>query len=719
MNAPLPGVARTAREPVLLRLSGLWCASCARAVEGVLARQPGVVEARVAFATSTAVIEAAPDQVDEEAWCAAVRAAGYGAEPWSSASDPHDADEALLQDVRLRVAVAAFLGMWTMVLSAVLHLTTAAQVPPDVRTWLALVSGALGTAVVFGAGSQVLLAGWRTVRARVPGMDALVSLGALSAWGLSGVQLLLGSHEVWFDTAAMLIAFLLAGRLIELSVRRRGTDAMARLLERAPDRVERVDGEVVPVSQVRAGEVVRIPAGARIPVDGRVVGGSSYVDRSLLTGEAELARVQVGATVEAGAVNGEGVLTLRVEAALGERRLDRIAATVRRALDQRSELQDLAQRLAEHLVPVVLGLALVSFVGVGLLTGQWQEAALRAVAVLVVTCPCALSVAVPLTTASTVVAAARDGILFRSVDALHRAASVDGVALDKTGTLTEGRPRVVAVRPAEGTSTAELLRLAASAELGTEHPLAAAVRHAAAARGLDPDPSGTRRTVAGRGVEHTRADGSLVRVGRPDWALPDASSRPSLPDDATAAIAVCIDGRFLGLLLAADAPRPEAAAVLRALPGEPALLSGDRSAAVSAVATSLGIPTWQAACTPEDKAAWLTAPERAGARFAFVGDGYNDAPALAAAHLGVALADGADAARASAPVVLREGGLSQLPRALALARRTRRRIRTSLIWAFSYNLVMVPLAMGGWIHPGLAVVAMLLSSVTVTVNAVR
>jgi P-type Cu+ transporter len=700
-----PGVARG--EPVVLRVDGMWCGSCAAAVEAVLGRQDGVVSARVGFATGTAVVEVDPAVVDAADLVGAVGKAGYQARLEGDPTADAEADEALVRDLRLRVALAAFLGMWAAVLAGVLHLTTPALVPPDARTLLGVASGALATLVVFGAGSQLLLAGWRTLRAGVPGMDTLVAIGAISAWALSMGQLLRGSDHVWFDTAAMLITFLLAGRLLELGIRRRGADAVRRLLDLSPEEATREDGTAVPAATVGVGERIAVPPGARVPLDGRVVAGRSRLDRSVLTGESVPVDVGVGDRVEAGTTNLDGPLTLEVDAALGDRALDRLAARVRGALDQRSPLADRARRLAERLVPAIGVLSTLVFAGTWGWTGSLEEAALRAVAVLVVTCPCALSLAVPLTTALAVTAAARRGLLFRSGEALHRAAGVVRVALDKTGTLTRGRPRVVDVLPASGVDRERLLRAAAGAEQGSEHVLARALRDAVP----DAPTGGTREARPGAGIIWSTPSGRTVRVGRPDWVGVDLD----LPDTGTP-VAVAEDGHLLGVILLDDTPRPEAAAVVRALADRrPVLLSGDRPAVVHALAGRLGIATAHGDCRPEDKAAWLEAHPGT----AFVGDGYNDAPALAAAHLGVAVQGATDAATGTADLVLPDDGLRALPDALALARRAHRITTANLAWALGYNALMVPLAATGWIHPGIAVLAMFASSITVSVNALR
>lgn len=700
MTAP-PGAA-----PTLMQVSGMWCASCARAVQKILCRQPGVVDASVSFASGVAVVHHDPAVTSPARLREAITALGYPASPWSVGDHTDDSD--LIARAQLRLAVGVLPAMWVMILQWARYL---GDIEPAAQWPMAAVAGLLAVPVVFYSGGDLLRAGWRTLRVGVPGMDTLVSAGALASFALSGAALARGDHVVWFDTAVVLILAVSAGRLIEHTVRRRGMDAVRNLLDLSPELALRIDPETdqpVPVlaDQIQSGERVQLAPGARLAVDGVVLSGRSEVSRAALTGEPLPAPVGPGDVVEAGCQNGGGVLTLRVTAPVGARRLDRIAGQVQAALDQRTELSSLAQRFSERLAPAVMALATLTAAGVWLLGAPAEDAILRGVTVLVITCPCALGLATPLVLAVTVGLAAQRGIIFRDADALQRAASVERVYFDKTGTLTEGRPDIIAVDAGRPDA---VLALAAQAAAGSEHPLSKAIHRAAGSPAPLP---GDRTDTPGRGVSWRRADGVEVRIGARDW-MPEP---PPLPAAAEATVWVSEGGTVLGRIRLHDPIRAEAAdalAALRAQGLEAILLSGDQQARVDAAAAALGIAEAHGACTPEEKAGRLLAQS------AFVGDGYNDAPALAAAHVGVAVAGATDAATAAAPITIQSPGLGRIADALLLARRSQQTMRQNLLLALAYNALAVPAAVVGLVTPEIAAIAMVLSSLTVTANTLR
>jgi len=716
-----------AAETLLLDVQGLWCASCARAVERTLAREQSVRHARVSFATGTAVVEAGPDGADIDRLTEIVDSLGYHASPHAPGRRARDPHPGQLRDLQVRVAIAAFFSMWTMVVSLTLYLNGPGEIALETRRLLAAAAGLFATPVVFGAGSGVLLAAWRTLRVGVPGMDFLVGTGALSAYALSMTQLARGLDEVWFDTSCALILLLLIGRIVELGVRRRGVDAVERLLELAPD-VARV---VVPepgletraVASVREDDVLEVRPGETFPTDGVVIGGFSSVDRAPLTGESLPLTVAPGDPVHAGCLNGEGVLRVRVTRPLGERRIDQVAARVRRTLDQRCELHAMAQRFAERLVPFVLLLAGAVFAWVGLRTGDPAAATLRAVTVLVVTCPCALGMATPVALLVAVGEAARRGVVFRDPDALERAALVDTVVFDKTGTLTWGRPSVADVHPAPGVERKMLLELAGEAEAGSGHPFGEAVWRAA---GRPSGHSGERRVVPGAGLVWERPSQPQIRIGSRRWLERSGVALPAAPSPSESHLSelwVAQGDQHLGCITLEDGARSDARATLAQLSGEGfdlALLSGDTAGAVDAVATHLGGPALRrAGCRPEDKAAWIASRQEAGGRVAFVGDGINDAPGLAEAFVGIAVEGATPVATESASIVLQVPDLRRVADAIGLARATRRTMAQNLSWAVAYNALALPLAVSGWIRPEVAAVAMAASSLTVAVNALR
>jgi heavy metal translocating P-type ATPase len=698
-------------EPVLLEIEGMFCTSCSRAVERVLQRLPGVAEARVGFATGVASIVVDASSGGEDVQARAIAAAsdlGYPARPWSPHASRPAGEADLLTELAVRVAVGAFLGMWVMVFQLGIYVDPDA---PDTLL-LARLAAVFATPVVFVVGSRFHLAGWRTLRAGVPGMDALASWGSLGAWSLSVAQLLRGSAEVWFDAASLLVVFLLVGRLLEARARARGVDAVGALLDLTPETVQLVGSsgvrEVV-AATIEPGDRVLVPAGSRFPVDGTVATGRSLVDRAALTGESVPEPVGPGDDVEAGCTNLSGPLELQVTASIGSRLLDRIAMQVRVALDQRSEVQGTAEWLSERAVPVVVVLTAVTTLGVWLAGGTADAAVLRGLTVLVITCPCALGLAAPLVRVAAIGEAAQRGILFKDADALERAGRVERVAFDKTGTLTIGRPHIVGVHRLGNTPREALLQLAASAEHGSDHPLASALQAAA-----EPETAGERESVVGRGVIWRHA-GRTVRVGSRDWL---GVAEPALPGRATE-VWVEVDGAALGAILLDDTLRDDAeqtVEVLERMGMELALWSGDADGPVERVAAAVGIPAWRSRMTPSDKAAEVRTQDLP---LAFVGDGINDTPVLAAATVGIAVEGATDAARAAADVVVRAAGLPRVADALLLAREARRRARLNLTWALSYNALAVPVAMAGWIRPEWAALAMVLSSASVTLNASR
>ncbi|MEM7675336.1 MAG: cation-translocating P-type ATPase [Myxococcota bacterium] len=702
----------------LLQIEGMWCTSCARAVEKSLSRVDGVFEAQVNFATKVAVVRG---RIKTAALADIVRKAGYEAQAWTPSAGIRPINPDLLLSVGMRVALAVFCTMWVMMLQIVLYIGDA---PTTAAWWIAAGAGGLATPVVFIAGSRIILAGYRTLRARAPGMDALVSLGAVAAWALSVVELGRGSSDVWFDTAAMLITLLLVGRLLQTKVQARGDASVAEALGDTPDVANRVvNGEVrvVEARSLAQGEQVRGLPGETLTIDGTVQTGTATVDRAALTGETLPVIVTPGTRMFAGDRILEGTIDLTVQAPIGFRRIDALRAQVRRALAQRSALLSTADRFAERLVPAVVALALVCGTAVGLWTNDLSQAVLRCVTVLVVTCPCAIGLAAPVALSLAVNAAARQGTVFRSYDALERASTVDTVVFDKTGTLTEGRTSLQNFRSIRG-DHASALKAAASAEWGIEHPIASAIREHAHQSGITPDATGHRVVTPGQGVTWTRTDGVEVRVGRPRWALGTANQ--PLPDtkNTWTEVALHVQGGPSGVWTVQDSLRDDAQIALDHLNAEGisvSMWSGDVLRPVVAIGEALGIDDVRAEQSPEDKARGLQDLAAEGRRVAFVGDGANDAPALSEAYLGIASTGAVEAAMSAAPVVLLGGGVRAVSDGLALARQTRRVVRQNLAWAIAYNAAALPLAVAGVISPVTAAAAMLLSSLTVVTNATR
>jgi P-type Cu+ transporter len=716
-------------ESATLDIRGMWCTSCANAVERVLLRQPGVLDAKVSFAAESASIEWDPKQTSLDVVMPRVAKLGY---PCSMEGEGHDRRAHLAtikRDLILRLVVASFFSMWVMVAQWTLYLAPPDALSAVVRYALAAFAGVSALPIIAYCAVPFFQAAWRTLRARAPGMDFLVAMGASASFALSLWRLARGDSTVYFDSAAMIITFLLGGRLLEVTVRGKSADAVRTLLELPPQFARCIDAEgvetLVLAKRVELGQTIRILPGEHVPLDGLVSRGHSSLDRSLLTGETAVEAVGPGSMVEAGTLNGEGELLLSVRSRWGERRVDLIARTVRQMLARKTASQAMAERFTRYLVPSVCVLSVLTL-AIGAAEGMGLAAAIeRAVAVLVITCPCALGMAVPLALSVGVSRAARSGILFRDVEAIEKATRIGLFFLDKTGTLTEGRPQLVKSEVARGVSEDELISDAAVAEQGSEHPIAKTIC-ALAARSPTPCArtiSGSTRAVPGSGVEWTSDLGMSVLVGRRAFLLERGVVVPELASEFTA-VHVARDGQWRGALFFSDTPREGAAEAVRGVSAqgiELAMLTGDQMAVAVRIADLVGMGHRALfACeSPESKAARIVREQAAGKCTGFIGDGLNDAPALAAADFSVAVGSASPSSMAAASVVLVDGGIEKLGMALTLAKRTQAAMRQNLAAAAIYNLLALPLAVSGFVAPGFAAALMILSSISVTFNASR
>lgn len=685
---------------------------------------PGIVDVQVNLAARTLAVEreegSSPPDVP-----GAVRRAGYGAIPVaplpaSSAGEQRQEPEVVWLQIRL--AVAIFFGMSAMLPSIVVYLGAVDAAEARVHWALAAASGALSVPVVFFSGWPFLTRALSSVRRLAPGMDLLVASGALATFVYSVVVLARGSSAVYFDTAAGIVTFLLIGRLLESLARKRSLNAVDLLHALSPSAAHllQVDGGVTDVEteSVATGARILVRPGERVPLDGRVVSGTSHLDRSLLTGESMPVSVGEGDAVEAGTLNQRGALILDVTRAVGERALDRIAGMVDELLARRAPMQALADRVAARLTLVALIVAVLTGIAL-LLWGRGVELALlRSVSILVIACPCALGLATPMAVLVAAGRAARRGILFRDAATIERTADVTAVLLDKTGTLTQGRPAVVDVLPQGAWSAEDVLASAAIAESGSEHPIARAV----VARMAPKYEHGEAHVIPGGGVVWRAETGRTIRVGTGAFLEAEGVSGVREPARCSTVAHVAVDEEWLGTIVVADPVRPEAAAAitdLRALGVRVALVSGDSDAPTQDVAARVGITEVSSACSPDDKAEYVAAARRTGDVVAFVGDGLNDGPALAAADVGIAVSGATDVASAAAGVTLRAGGVERLVEALELARATRRTMRQNLGWAIGYNAVAIPFAGAGLVPPSFAALAMAASSLSVIANSMR
>ncbi len=696
-------------------VEGITCAACVWLLERGVGRLPGVARFSVNFATHRARVAWDPAHTGLEAIDARVRSFGYALRP--ARGDEGGGAGGWLA----RLGVAAFCSMNLMLLSVGLYAGYFQGMAPLVKRSLHLLEWALATPVLFYSGLPFWRGAWRGLRGRALTMDLLVVLGAGLAYGHSVVVTLTGRGETYFDSVVMIVTLLLTGRFLEQRVRARAsraTDRLATLLP-ATARLWRDSAWVErPLGEMGVGDRIQVQAGERIAADGRVATGETEVDESMLTGESRPVRRATGDRVTAGTLNLATPIEVVVEATGSATRLAAIARLLERAQAERPPVARLADRVSAWFVAAVVGIAAGSYL-------YWRghgatDPLLPAITCLIVACPCALGLATPVAVVAATAAAARRGGLFKGGTALEALGRVRQILLDKTGTLTRGTLQLTAVEVARGEEAA-VVRQAAGLAACSRHPAARAV---AVASGHAP-PAPRTREVPGCGIE-AREEGERLRLGRPDWAL----DPPPTPEEAARIEAWCAAGATViafdggggrALFRLGDTPRPgaaEAVAALRAAGIEVAMITGDAPSTAAAMAARLGLDRWEAGLTPEAKLARIEAARRHG-RVAMVGDGINDAPALAAADVGIALARGLDVAVEAADVLLLGNDLSSLAEVVALARASRRVIRENYALAIAYNLINLPLAAAGLMLPLFAAAAMAVSSLSVTANAMR
>ena len=721
-------------------ITGMTCATCAGRVENALSGVPGVQHAEVNLATEKASVEGRAGLLRPAALIAAVQDAGYDATLLTGDAEREKhvqaEEEARLRRILLQVVAAA-------VLTAPLLLPMAGIMLPG---WLAL---ALATPVQFVIGARFYRAGWKALRAGTGNMDLLVALGTSAAYAYSVFLVATGAGQhTYFEAAAVVITLVLFGRWLEARARRSTGSAIRALMALRPDtaRVERDGGEIeLPVAAVTLGDIVVIRPGERIPTDGRVLSGSSQVDESLLTGESLPVDRQPGDRVVGGSINGSGLLRVETTAVGEDSTLSRVIALVEGAQSRKAPVQRLVDRVAAVFVPIVLGCALVALLAWWVLAGSFVAGLIAAVSVLVIACPCALGLATPTALMVGTGAAARAGILIRDAEALERAHRIDTVVLDKTGTLTEGHPAVTEVvlyrhgrawpghpglagedTNASAMTEPDLLRLAASAQAGSEHPLARAVL--ARAEGVPLLPLADFQALPGLGLTAQAGDrrvaiGNRALMQQHDVPLALETKAAELESQGRTVMWIAAlepEPALLGCIAVADPIKPHAVAAvtrLRELGIRPILLTGDNRRTAQAVASALGIDEVRAEVLPADKADHVERLQREGRVAAMVGDGVNDAPALAQADVGIAMGTGADVAMQAAGITLMRGEPLLVADAIAISRATWRKIRQNLFWAFFYNVVGIPLAGFGLLSPMLAGGAMAFSSVSVVSNA--
>ncbi len=717
------GVASETRR---LAVEGMTCASCVARVEQALRRVPGVIAASVNLASESASVTRLAGQAGDGALIAAIEAAGYAAR--ASASPTAS------QAVETRRDARARRDFWAAMAALALSAPLVVAMLPALWGQHLLLPGwlqfALATPVQFGLGWRFYRAGWKALRSGAGNMDLLVALGTSAGWGLSTWLLATApagvTPHLYYEASAVIVAFVLLGKWLEGRAKRQTTQAIAALAALQPTtaRLRRDGAEIeLPVEQVAVGELTVVRAGERVPLDGRIVEGRAAIDQALLTGESLPVEKGVGDGVPGGAINRDGLIVVQVTAVGAETLLQRILRLVENAQAAKPPVQALVDRVAAVFVPVVLLIAGMTLIGWLLQGALFEVALLHAVAVLVIACPCALGLATPTALMVGTGVGARHGILFKDAAALEEARRVTLVAFDKTGTLTEGRPEVTDLVPLADQAPSELLADAAALQAGSAHPLAEALRREMAGKPLAPAQD--FRDLPGRGVEATLA-GRRLRLGNARLAeesgvaWPEAAGRLQREGKSVSLLFAVARSAPLGLVAFGDRAKPGAAAAVRGLAEQgiaTLLISGDSQGAATALARQLGIGAVEAEVLPADKAATVARLRSEGRAVAMVGDGVNDAPALAAADVGIAMGGGSAVALETAGITLMSGDPRRVLDAIRLSRATYGKIRQNLAWAFAYNVIGIPLAAFGLLTPLLAGAAMALSSVSVVGNA--
>ena len=706
-----------------IAISGMSCASCVTTVENALRKIPEVKSASVNLATEKAHVEIKHgEQLQTEAIIKAVVNAGYGAELLTHNLKHHDDDS--VNGVRI---VTATLLSIPLVMPMIFSLAGGHW---NLPVWLQWV---LATPVQFYLGAGFYLSAWKAIKNRIGNMDLLVAIGTSAAYFLSIYMMAQGHTHLYFEASTVVITLVLLGKWLEKRAKRQTTEAIRALQKLRPEtaRVKRTDQELdIPIQEVVIDDVVIIRPGERIPVDALIVEGSSHVDESMMTGESEPVNKVIGNKVIGGAVNIDGMLLVKTMAIGAESTLSRIIRLVEDAQTAKPEIQRLVDKVSAVFVPVVIVIALITLLAWGLYSANWEHAILNAVAVLVIACPCALGLATPTAIMAGTGVAARHGILIKDAKALELAHSITQVVFDKTGTLTEGKPVLLAFKSIDGNDQL-LLELAASIEQNSLHPLAKAVVTQLQSFGKNPVIATDVLDVAGRGL-HGKVNNTVIYVGNQRWmeelgvSIDHQNGAVDTYTSAGNTVSWVAQGSndakptLLGMLAFGDQVKASSKKAISALHDKGVktlLLTGDNSTSAARVAEMIGIDEVLAEQTPESKASSIASLRDKDSVIAMVGDGINDAPALAAADVSFAMSSGTDVAMHTADITLMQSDPSLVADTIDISRRTYRKIKQNLFWAFIYNLIGIPLAAMGFLSPVIAGAAMAFSSVSVVMNA--
>lgn len=731
-----------ATAQVELPITGMTCAACVRNVDRAISKQPGVLAVDVNIATEHATVTYIPGTVNRRDIINSVEKAGYGVVDTANMEAPEDAerqarDEEINRQRRL-VTIGMIFTLPLFVLSMSRHFFMEALPWLMWDGWV-FIFGLLATPVVAIVGRQYIVGAYKSLRNGTANMDVLVAMGSLAAYFYSiavvvGIALdrtaLLGTGD-YFETAAVILTLITLGKLLEARAKGRTSEAIKKLIGLAPKTATVIRNGLqmeIAVDDVMPGDHVVIKPGERVPVDGVVVEGRSAVDESMLTGESLPTNKATGDEVIGATVNKQGRLVIEATKVGAETALAQIIRLVQEAQGSRAPIQRVADQVSAVFVPIVIGLATLTFIGWLIAGAGFTLSLIHAVAVLVIACPCALGLATPTAIMVGTGKGAELGILFKNSESLETVKRLDTVALDKTGTVTRGEPSVTDVIPVGEWSRDEVLRLAASAERGSEHPLGEAVVRAATEHGLSMTEPQAFESSTGRGIQATIEERTVI-VGSPRYVRESGVNMTELDEQVAAlqaqartAIVIAVDGSPAGVVGVADTVKDssqEAIQSLKKLGLEVVMITGDNERTAQAIAAEVGVDRVLADVLPEDKTNAIQSLQAEGKLVGMVGDGINDAPALAQADVGIAIGTGTDIAMEASDVTLMSGDLRGVSRALWLSRVTMRTIYQNLFWAFIYNIILIPVAMLGWLQPMFAAAAMAFSSVFVVSNSLR